>query len=84
MKGIGWYVDDKDMAQVSMNLTDYTVTPLHVAYEECLADARELKLPVVGSEIVGLVPLQVNVVNRQYTSIILKLLILYIYIRGVM
>ena len=43
-----------------MNLTDYKTTPLHVAYEECKKDAEMLKLPIVGSEIVGLVPLQVS------------------------
>ena len=46
------------MAQVSINLDDYTVTPPHVAYEACVEEARTLKVGVAGSEIVGLVPLQ--------------------------
>jgi glutamate formiminotransferase/formiminotetrahydrofolate cyclodeaminase len=58
VKAIGWWVDEYQMAQVSMNLDDYTVTPPHVAYEACVEEARRLKLAVAGSEIVGLVPLQ--------------------------
>lgn len=46
------------MAQVSLNLTDHDVTPIHLAYEEVCKDAAALRLPVVGSEIVGLVPLR--------------------------
>ena len=48
------------MAQISMNLTDYETTPIHVAYEECVKNSMLLNLPVAGSEIVGLVPLQVR------------------------
>jgi glutamate formiminotransferase/formiminotetrahydrofolate cyclodeaminase len=58
VKGIGWWVDEYNLAQVSMNLDDYTVTPPHLAFETCAETARELKLAVAGSEIVGLVPLQ--------------------------
>jgi glutamate formiminotransferase/formiminotetrahydrofolate cyclodeaminase len=57
VKGIGWWVEEYAMAQVSMNLDDYTVTPPHVAFEACVEEARALKLAVAGSEIVGLVPL---------------------------
>lgn len=58
VQGIGWYLKECNMAQVSLNLLDYEVTPLHVVFEEIKKDAKELKLPVVGSQIVGLVPLQ--------------------------
>lgn len=57
-KAIGWWVDEYNTAQVSINLDDYTVTPVHVAFETCAELARQLKLAVAGSEIVGLVPLQ--------------------------
>ena len=40
MKALGWYLEEQDLAQVSMNLTDYEVTPLHVAFEECSKDAK--------------------------------------------
>ncbi|XP_043240383.1 formimidoyltransferase-cyclodeaminase-like [Amphibalanus amphitrite] len=56
-QAIGWYLDEADIAQVSINLTDYQVTPLHVAFEECKTDAAALKLAVAGSEVVGLLPL---------------------------
>jgi glutamate formiminotransferase/formiminotetrahydrofolate cyclodeaminase len=58
VKGIGWWVDEYALAQVSMNLDDYTVTPPHVAFEACVEEARKLGVAVAGSEIVGLVPLQ--------------------------
>jgi glutamate formiminotransferase / formiminotetrahydrofolate cyclodeaminase len=58
VKAVGWWVEEYGMAQVSMNLDDFTVTPPHVAFEECVREARALKLAVAGSEIVGLVPRQ--------------------------
>ncbi len=57
VKAIGWWVDEYGMAQVSMNLDDYTVTPPHVAFEACAEEARKLKVGVAGSELVGLMPL---------------------------
>jgi glutamate formiminotransferase/formiminotetrahydrofolate cyclodeaminase len=56
VKGIGWWVEEYGLAQVSMNLDDFRVTPPHAAYEACLEEARELKVAVVGSELVGLIP----------------------------
>lgn len=56
VKAIGWWVEEHGLAQVSMNLDDYTVTPPHVAFEACVEEARALKLAVAGSQIVGLVP----------------------------
>lgn len=58
VKGLGWWVEEYGLAQVSMNLDDYTITPPHAAFEACAEAARELKLALAGSEIVGLVPLQ--------------------------
>lgn len=40
VKALGWYLEEQDVAQVSMNLTDYESTPLHVAFEECSKDAK--------------------------------------------
>lgn len=55
-KAIGWYIEEYGIAQVSMNLTDISRTPLHVAFDEVCrkADARGVR--VTGTEIVGLVP----------------------------
>jgi glutamate formiminotransferase / formiminotetrahydrofolate cyclodeaminase len=66
VKGIGWWVDEYNMAQVSMNLDNYNITPPHVAFEECANDARELNLAAAGSEIVGLIPLQAMLLAAEY------------------
>ena len=55
-KAIGWYVEDYQRAQVSINLTDYKTTPPHAVLEASRALAAERGLVVTGSEIVGLVP----------------------------
>ena len=57
-KAIGWYIEEFGIAQVSINLTNIDITPLHVAFEECVkkADARGVR--VTGSELVGVVPLK--------------------------
>lgn len=57
LKAIGWYVEEYDMAQISCNLTDYTVTNMHQVYEECEKDARALNIGLCGGEIVGLINL---------------------------
>ncbi|MCB2203286.1 glutamate formimidoyltransferase [bacterium] len=66
VKGIGWYVDEYNTAQVSMNLDNYKITPPHVAFEECAKDARELNLATAGSEIVGLIPLEAMLMAADY------------------
>ncbi len=56
VKAIGWYIDEYQLAQVSMNLTNMNETPLHRAFEECRKAAESYGLLVTGSELVGLVP----------------------------
>jgi len=58
VKAIGWYIAEYDVAQVSMNLVDISVTPLHVAFDEVVRAAGARGIRVTGSELVGLVPLQ--------------------------
>lgn len=58
VKGIGWFLDEYNLAQVSVNLTDYRITPIHVLFEEVKKEAAALKVGVAGSEVVGLVPLE--------------------------
>lgn len=55
-KAIGWYIDEYGIAQVSMNMTNLNVTPLHVAFDEVCRCAQNRGLRVTGTEIVGLVP----------------------------
>lgn len=65
-KAIGWFIDEYGIAQVSMNMTNLSVTPLHVAFDEVCraADARGVR--VTGTEIVGLVPKKVLVDAGRY------------------
>lgn len=55
-KAIGWYIDEYGIAQVSMNITDISRTPLHVAFDEVCRAANERGIRVTGTEIVGLIP----------------------------
>ena len=55
-KGIGWYIEEYGIAQVSMNLTNISVTPLHIAFDEVCRAAEARGVRVTGTEIVGLVP----------------------------
>ena len=55
-KALGWYIEEYDRAQVSMNMTDISITPLHLAFEQVSNAARARGLEVTGTEIIGLVP----------------------------
>lgn len=55
-KAIGWYIDEYGIAQVSMNMTNLNVTPLHVAFDEVCRCAQNRGIRVTGTEIVGLIP----------------------------
>lgn len=65
-KAIGWYIEEYGIAQVSMNITDIDVTPLHIAYEEVCLVASSMGVKVTGTEIIGLVPKRVLVEAGQY------------------
>ena len=58
VKGIGWYIEEYGIAQISLNLTDISVTPVHVAFDEACKRAEARGIRVTGSELVGLIPLQ--------------------------
>ncbi len=58
VKAIGWYIDEYGIAQISMNLNDIKVTPLHIAFDKTVERAAARGMRVTGSELVGLVPLQ--------------------------
>ncbi len=58
VKAIGWYIEEYGIAQISMNLTNITVTPIHIAFDEVCKNADARGIRVTGSELVGLVPLQ--------------------------
>jgi len=58
VKAIGWFIEEYGIAQISINLTNITITPLHIAFDEVCAKATARGIRVTGSELVGLVPLQ--------------------------
>lgn len=58
VKGIGWFIEEYGIAQLSLNLTDIDVTPMHIAFDEACKCAAERGIRVTGSELVGLVPKQ--------------------------
>lgn len=57
-KAIGWFIEEYGIAQVSINLTNISITPVHVAFEESCKKAQERGMRVSGSELVGLIPLK--------------------------
>jgi glutamate formiminotransferase/formiminotetrahydrofolate cyclodeaminase len=57
VRAIGWFIEEYGVAQISMNLTDITVTPIHQAFEAVCKSAGDRGMRVTGSELVGLIPL---------------------------
>lgn len=57
-RAIGWFIEEYGIAQISINLTDISVTPVHIAFDEVCKKAAERGIRVTGSELVGLIPLQ--------------------------
>ena len=58
VKGIGWFIDEYGIAQISYNLTNITITSMHEAFDESCKAALARGIRVTGSEIIGLIPLQ--------------------------
>ena len=58
VKGIGWFIEEYGIAQISMNLTNISVTPVHLAFDEVYKKAQARGVRVTGSELVGLIPLK--------------------------
>ncbi|MDP2335441.1 MAG: glutamate formimidoyltransferase [Bacteroidota bacterium] len=58
VRAIGWFIEQYGVAQISMNLTDITVTSMHQAFDEVVEKARERGIRVTGSELIGVIPLQ--------------------------
>ncbi|MFY9151832.1 MAG: glutamate formimidoyltransferase [Prolixibacteraceae bacterium] len=58
VRAIGWFIQQYGVAQISMNLTDITVTSMHQAFDEVVERARDRGIRVTGSELIGVIPLQ--------------------------
>jgi len=56
VKAIGWYIEEYGIAQVSMNITNISITPVHEAFDACVDSAHKRGMRVTGSELVGLIP----------------------------
>jgi glutamate formiminotransferase / formiminotetrahydrofolate cyclodeaminase len=57
VRAIGWYIEEYGRAQVSLNFTDFRITPPHIAVEACRHLATSFGTSVTGSELIGLIPL---------------------------
>lgn len=66
VKAIGWYIEEYGKAQVSMNLTNITETPIHIVFDEVQAKAEALGVNVTGSELIGMIPLKAMTDAGQY------------------
>lgn len=65
-KAIGWYIEEYGIAQISINLTNLAVTPIHVAFDECCRKAESRGVRATGSEVVGMVPLSAMLEAGRY------------------
>lgn len=66
VKGIGWYIEEFGVAQISMNLTDISITSVHEAFDEVCKKANERGVRVTGSELVGVIPLNAMLEAGKY------------------
>jgi glutamate formiminotransferase/formiminotetrahydrofolate cyclodeaminase len=66
VKSVGWYVEDYGVAQISVNFTNYKVTPVHIVFDEAVRLAAKLGLRVTGSELVGLIPKEALLMAGRY------------------
>lgn len=66
VKAIGWFIEEYGIAQISINLTNINVTPVHIAFDEACRKANERGLRVTGSELVGLIPLKAMLDAGEY------------------
>jgi len=66
VKAVGWYIEDYGRAQISVNFTNYRVSPIHVVFDEASRLAEKLGLRVTGSELVGLIPKEALLMAGRY------------------
>ncbi len=66
VKAVGWYIDEYQIAQISINLTNYKITPPHVVFDEACLVAQKMGVRVTGSELVGLIPKEALLLAGSY------------------
>jgi glutamate formiminotransferase/formiminotetrahydrofolate cyclodeaminase len=66
VKAVGWYIEDYGVAQISINFTNYKITPPHQVFDEAVKEAENIGLRVTGSELVGLIPKEAVLAAGRY------------------
>lgn len=66
VKAVGWYIEDYDIAQISINFINYKISPPHLVFDEAIKEAEKLGLRVTGSELVGLIPKEALLMAGKY------------------
>lgn len=66
VKAVGWYIEDYGIAQISINFTNYKISPPHIVFDEARKEAEKLGLRVTGSELVGLIPKEALLMAGMY------------------
>jgi glutamate formiminotransferase/formiminotetrahydrofolate cyclodeaminase len=66
VKAVGWYIEDYGIAQISINFTNYKISPPHLVFDEARKKAEKLGLRVTGSELVGLIPKEAILMAGKY------------------
>jgi len=66
VKGVGWFVEDYGIAQISINFTNYKISPPHLVFDEAIKDAQAMGVRVTGSELVGLIPKEALLMAGRY------------------
>jgi len=66
IKAVGWYIEDYGIAQISVNFTNYKISPIYIVFDEVVRQAEKLGLRVTGSELVGLIPKEALLAAGRY------------------
>ncbi|MEE9502509.1 MAG: glutamate formimidoyltransferase [Candidatus Aminicenantaceae bacterium] len=66
VKAVGWHVEDYGIAQISINFTNYKISPPHLVFDEAIKEAEQIGLRVTGSELVGLIPKEAMLMAGRY------------------
>jgi len=66
VKAVGWYIEDYGIAQISINFTNYKISPPHLVFDEAIKEAEAIGLRVTGSELVGLIPKEAMLMAGRY------------------
>ncbi|MGB2764200.1 MAG: glutamate formimidoyltransferase [Candidatus Aminicenantaceae bacterium] len=66
VKAVGWFIEDYGIAQISINFTNYKISPPHIVFDEVIKEAEKIGLRVTGSELVGLIPMEALLMAGRY------------------